>query len=161
MYDTALGQIVLAANVCITAIIVVAMLIDGTTARTAIIAGSAYFAISTIAFAGVTTGALTSIVNSYQVQRTERQRVAAYLALGTMAMHWRLAVERNRIYKDTLPELPTPPALSVERVSPLTTFVAPYADERTAALEGVAWARSSTVGPPHAPDPGTSTQTGD
>lgn len=62
--DTALGQVVLAANVCITAIIVVAMILDGTTARTAIIAASAYFAISTIAFAGVTTGALTSIVNS-------------------------------------------------------------------------------------------------
>lgn len=85
-------------------------------------------------------------VRFYQREHTERERIRAYLALGTQHLHWRLAVERNRIgdmspiLGDASPPYPRADAEGVQRVSPLTTFVAPYADERTAALEAVAWA---------------------
>lgn len=153
--DATLGTFALAANILITTIIVVAMLVDGTQARTAIVVGAVYFMSSTFVFAGVTTGTLTSIVNAWQRERTERQRVAAYLALGTMALRWRMEVERNRtIDAETVQPLRIPPAVPTERLSPLTTFVEPYADQERAALEGVAWAEKlydgSALG---APDP--------
>jgi len=139
--DATLGTFALAANILITTIIIVAMLVDGTQARTAIVVGAVYFMSSTFVFAGVTTGTLTAIVNAYQVQRTERQRVAAYLALGTMALRWRMEVERNRTIEAESVQTPyVAPAVSAERLSPLTTFVEPYADQERAALEGVAWA---------------------
>jgi len=139
--DATLGTFALAANILITTIIVVAMLVDGTQARTAIVVGSVYFAASSFVFAVVTTGTMTSVINSYQRERTERARVAAYLALGTMALHWRMEVERNRFVEaETVQPLRTPPAVPAERLSPLTTFVAPYVDEQRAALEGIAWA---------------------
>ena len=132
--DATLGPIALLANILITTIIIVAMLVDGTQARTAIIVGGIYFGVSGFVFAIVTTGTLTAIVNAYQAQRTERQRIAAYLALGTMALQWRY------IEAEAAQTPRTPPTHSVERLSPLTTFVAPYADEQKAALEAIAWA---------------------
>jgi len=142
--DATLGPIALGANVALTIIIVTAMMIDGSQARTAIIVGSAYFMLSTFLFAGVTTGALTAVINGYQRERTERQRIAAHLALGTMALHWRLEVERNRVIgipsASPLPGAGIPPAGSAERISPLSTFVEPYANEERAQAEAIAWA---------------------
>ena len=139
--DATLGTFALAANILITTIIVVAMLVDGTQARTAIVVGAVYFMSSTFVFAGVTTGTLTAIANAWQRERTERQRVAAYLALGTMALRWRMEVERNRTIEAESVQTPyVGSTSSVERLSPLTTFVAPYVDEQRAAIEGIAWA---------------------
>jgi hypothetical protein len=139
--DATLGTFALAANILITTIIIVAMLVDGTQARTAIVVGAAYFGVSSFVFSVVTTGTLTSIVNSWQREQTERRRVAAYLALGTMALRWRMEVERNRtIEAETVQTPHAPPAVPAERLSPLTTFVEPYANEERAALEGIAWA---------------------
>lgn len=94
--ETNLGFVLTVANLMITAIIITAMMLDGTQAMTAIIAGSIYFAVTMTGFALVVTGALSSIVAALAHERTERQRIEAYEALGALAIEWRQAVEQNR-----------------------------------------------------------------
>lgn len=154
--DATLGHIALAANILITLIIVVAMIVDGSQAKTAIVVGALYFGLSTFVFAIVTTGGLTAIINAYQRERTERQRIDAYRELGAMALAWRMEVERNRLLEPLQrpPHDFRPDVGGVQRVSPLNTFVEPYADQERAVLEGVRWAEKlydrSALG---APDP--------
>lgn len=135
--ETNLGFVLTVANLAVTAILIVGMLINGSQVRVAIVVGGVYFALTTTAFVFVITGALTAMVNGWQHERTERQRIEAYRELGEMALDWRLAVEETRQM-----ELQgrRPPTEGVQRVSPLNTFVAPFADGEQAQVEGVRFA---------------------
>lgn len=131
-----LGFVLTVANLMLTALLITGMLIKGSAVQTALLIGGTYFAATTIAFVFVITGALTAMVNSWQRETTERLRVEAWRELGAMAIEWRLAVEETRQM-----ELGgRRPAASVERVSPLTTYVAPVADGEAAQVEGVRFA---------------------
>ncbi len=94
--ETTLGFVLTIANLLITAMIITAMILDGTQAMNAIIIGSAYFAVTMVLFSLVVTGSLSAIVASSAHERTERQRIESYEVLGALAIEWRRDVERNR-----------------------------------------------------------------
>jgi hypothetical protein len=144
--ETNLGFVLTLANLMVTAIIVVAMILDGTQAKNAIIAGSLYFAVTMTGFALVVTGALGSMVAALAHEHTERQRIDAYEALGLESFAWRMAVEETRQI-ELLGR--TPPTEGVQRTSPLN-YVAPFADGEQAQHEGVRFAMGlySTMGRP-------------
>lgn len=133
-----LGFVLTAANLFVTAILIVGMLVNGSQVQSAIVVGGVYFALTTTAFVFVITGALTAMVNGWQQQRTERLRIQAYRELGEMALDWRLSVEETRQMELVGRR---PPAGGVQRLSPLNgNFVAPYADGEQAQVEGVRFA---------------------
>jgi hypothetical protein len=137
--ETNLGFVLTLANLLITGIIIVAMMIDGTQAKTAIIAGSIYFAGTTILFTLLVTGSLTEMVNGWQHQKTERYRIDAYESLGEQAIEWRLAVEETRqieLMGRKGSAHPLPPA------GQLQSYVAPFADGEQAQVEGTRFAMS-------------------
>lgn len=137
--ETNLGFVLTVANLMITAIIITAMMLDGTQAKSAIIAGSIYFAGTTILFTLLVTGTLGAIVNGWQRELTERHRIDAYEALGELAIEWRLAVEETRqieLLGRRGATDPMPPA------GQLQSYVAPFADGERAQVEGVRFAMS-------------------
>jgi hypothetical protein len=135
--ETNLGFVLTVANLLITAIIVIAMMVDGTQAKNAIIAGCVYFALTMTGFALVTTGTLSAIVNGWQRERTERQRVQAWQTLGELSIDWRLAVEETRQLELMGRRGSAHPT---ERVSPLNTYVSAIEDGKEAQSEAVAFA---------------------
>lgn len=170
--------ILLSANILVTAIIIVAMLIDGTTTRRAIAWGVVYFAPTTTVFVLALTGTLTDIVRSAQREKTERIRIDAYADLGSQTLQWHILVEQNRrleLQRDALPadlerrlvavetdllerSLPAPPRQG-------DTWVSPYDNRKrgafaaqtqpphdTTAQEAVAWAMTLYLDNGH-PDP--------
>lgn len=94
--DFGLGFVVVSANVLVTAIIVIGMLVDGQQASRAIITGSGYFAMTTVLYVFIHTGALSAIVAVWQRERTERYRIKAYLQAAQLAIGWRVRIEENR-----------------------------------------------------------------
>lgn len=145
--ETNLGFVLTVANLAITGIIIVAMIVDGTQAKNAIVVGGVYFATTTGTFALVVTGTLTAIVNGWQRERTERLRVEAYRELGELSFEWRLAVEETRQLELVGRRGATDPA---QRISPLNTFVPAIEDGMEAQQEGIAFAMSlyGTTGQP-------------
>lgn len=137
--ETNLGFVLTVANLLVTALLITGMLVNGSQVQTAILVGGAYFAMTTTAFVFVITGALTAMVNGGQREKTERLRVAAYRELGEMALEWRLAVEETRQI-ELMGRRPSTD--SVQRLSPLNTYVAPYAEGEQAQVEGVRFAMS-------------------
>lgn len=135
--ETNLGFVLTIANLAVTGIIIIAMMIDGTQAGRAIVVGAIYFATTTGSFALVVTGTLSAIVNGWQRERTERQRIVAYRELGELTLEWKLSVEETRQLELVGRR---PPAEGVQRVSPLNSYVAPFADGEQAQVEGVRWA---------------------
>jgi hypothetical protein len=143
-----LGFVITIANLLITAIIITAMMLDGTQAKNAIVAGSIYFAVTMTSFALVITGTLSAIVAALARERTERQRIKAYRVLGELAIQWRQAVEANRTAELQAQAMPIQlqkriAALETElleqRVAadPLrrvSTFVSPYDNRSKAAF---------------------------
>lgn len=94
------------ANVLVALVIIVGMLVDGSTARRAILFGAVYFFPTMAVFVLALTGTLTDIVRGRQREITERQRIDAYADLGGQAIAWRIAVEDNRrleLERDNLP----------------------------------------------------------
>lgn len=156
------------ANVLVAAIIIIGMVLDGSTAKRAILFGAIYFFPTMAIFVLALTGTLTDVIRGGQMQRTERQRIAAYADLAELAIQWRLTIEENRrleLESQALPadlqrrlaaiesdllerSLPAPTA-------PGATYVTPY-DNRprgafasetqpahdTTATEALAWAMS-------------------
>lgn len=135
--ETNLGFVLTVANLAITGIIIIAMIIDGTQAKNAIIVGSLYFALTTGTFALVVTGTLTNIVNGWQRERTERLKIEAWRELGAMHMDVKLAVEETRQLELMGRRGATE---GVQRVSPLNSFVPAIADGEEAQEEGVRFA---------------------
>lgn len=137
--ETNLGFVVTVANLAVTAILITGMLLNGSQVQNAIITGGIYFAATTTAFVFVITGALTAMVNGWQREKTERQRIMAYRELGEMSIGWKLAVEETRQL-----ELMgrRGGAGDVQRVSPLNSFVPAIADGEEAQAEGVRFAMS-------------------
>jgi len=94
------------ANVIVATVIIVGMLVDGSSAGNAILLGAAYFFPTMAIFVLALTGTFTDVIRSAQRERTERQRIDAYADLADKALDWRLAVERNRLLeleRDSLP----------------------------------------------------------
>lgn len=144
--ETNLGFVLTVANLAITGIIVTAMMVDGTQAKNAIVVGGLYFAITTGTFALVVTGTLTAIVNGWQRERTERQRVQAYRELGELNLEWRLAVEKTR----QLELAGRRPSTGGQRISPLNTYVPAIASGEEAQDEAIRFAMGlyATTGQP-------------
>lgn len=145
--ETNLGLVLTVANLAVTAILITGMLINGSQVQSAILVGGAYFAGTTTAFVFVITGALTAMLNGWQHEKTERQRIQAYRELGELAIEWRLAVEETRQMEL---EGRRPPTEAVQRISPLNSYVAPFADGEQAQVEGVHFAMTlyDTLGKP-------------
>lgn len=128
--------VTVAANVAMSLIIITAMILDGSKANRAIIAGAFYFLVSTITFSFVITGSLTSILGRRAREITERRRIDAYLELGERMLEWRMMQEialggRREATQAT------------HRLSPLgdaPNYVTPYLEGEQAAVEGVRWA---------------------
>jgi hypothetical protein len=135
--ETNLGFVLTIANLALTGIIVIAMMIDGTQAKNAIVVGSLYFAITTGTFALVVTGTLTNIVNGWQRERTERLKVQAYRELGELNYGWKIAIEETRQL-----ELAgrRPPTGGAQRISPLNSYVPAIEDGQEAQSEAVRFA---------------------
>lgn len=94
------------ANVLVAVVIIVGMLVDGSTARRAILFGAVYFFPTMAIFVLALTGTITDVIRSGQREKTERFRIDAYADLGEKHLDWRLAVERNRLLeleRDALP----------------------------------------------------------
>lgn len=137
--ETNLGFVLTLANLLITAIIITAMMLDGTQVLAAIIAGSVYFAVTMVLFTLLVTGSLTMILADLSKERTEHHRIDAYQELGEQAIQWRLAVEETRQI-----ELLGRRG-STEGVQPpgqLQSYVPPFADGERAQVEGVRFAMS-------------------
>lgn len=137
--ETNLGFVLTVANLAITGIIIIAMIIDGTQAKNAIVVGGIYFAVTTGTFALVVTGTLTSIVNGWQREKTERLKVEAWREIAEMGIGWKLAVEQTRQLELMGRRGSADP---VQRVSPLNSFVPAIAGEEEAQAEGVRFAMS-------------------
>lgn len=94
------------ANVIVATVIIVGMLVDGSSAGNAILLGAAYFFPTMAIFVLALTGTFTDVIRSAQRERTERQRIDVYADLGGQAIAWRIAVEDNRrleLERDNLP----------------------------------------------------------
>jgi len=144
--ETNLGFVLTVANLLITAIIIVAMLLDGTQVMLAIIAGSVYFAVTMVFFTLLVTGSLTMILADLSRERTEHHRIDAYENLGEQAIQWRLAVEETR----QIELLGRRPHAEGVQPAPVQNYVPPFADGERAQVEGVRFAMGlfSTVGKP-------------
>ena len=137
--ESNLGLVITLANLMLAAIIVIAMLLDGTQVMLAIITGAVYFAVTMIFFTLLVTGSLTMILADLSKERTEHHRIDAYQELGEQAIQWRLAVEETRQI-----ELLGRRG-STEGVQPpgqLQSYVPPFADGERAQVEGVRFAMS-------------------
>lgn len=137
-HDAIVGKTVTWANLGVTAIIIVAMLRDGSKVQTALIVGSCYFALATGLYVLTTSGTLTAIVNVWQSQRTERRRIDAYQELGVAMLEWRMMQEQALAER-------RPSTASVHRLSPLgdsPNYVTPYLDGEQAAVEAVRFVTS-------------------
>lgn len=137
--ETNLGFVLTLANLMLAAIIVIAMLLDGTQVMLAIIAGSVYFAVTMIFFTLLVTGSLTMILADLSRERTEHHRIDAYQELGEQAIQWRLAVEETRQI-ELLGRRPH--AEGVPPAGALQSYVPPFADGERAQVEGVRFAMS-------------------
>lgn len=136
--ETNLGFVLTLANLMLAAIIVIAMLLDGTQVMLAIITGAVYFAVTMIFFTLLVTGSLTTILADLSKERAEHHRIDAYENLGEQAIQWRLAVEETRQI-ELLGRRP-----HVEGVQPtqVQNYVPPFADGERAQVEGVRFAMS-------------------
>lgn len=134
--ETNLGLVLTLANLMVSAIIVIAMMLDGAQAKSAIVYGSLYFVVTMLGFVLVVTGALPAMVNGWQRERTERLRVAAYERVMEKAFDWRMTVEETR----QLELVGRRGSTGGQRVSPLNTFVPAIADGEEAQSEGVRFA---------------------
>lgn len=135
--DATIGAIVVSANLAVTVVIITAMLFDGSQVDLAIQRGILYFGVSTPLFLLIITGGLVAMVNAWQHEATERRRIDAWQLLGEQAIEWRLAVEETRQI-ELLGRRGSTDA--VQRVSPLSTYVAPFGDGERAQHEGVRFA---------------------
>lgn len=144
--ETNLGFVLTLANLMLAAIIVIAMLLDGTQVMLAIITGAIYFAVTMIFFTLLVTGSLTMILADLSRERAEHHRIDAYENLGEQAIQWRLAVEETRQI-ELLGRRPHADPLPPAQVQ---NYVAPFADGEKAQVEGVRFAMGlfSTVGKP-------------
>jgi hypothetical protein len=128
--------VTVAANIAMSLIIITAMILDGSKANRAIIAGGLYFLVSTITFSFVITGSLTAILGRWARETTERRRIDAYLELGERMLEWRMMQEQ-------VPAVPRGPTAAMHRLSPLgdaPNYVTPYLEGEQAAVEGLRWA---------------------
>lgn len=136
--ETNLGFVLTLANLMLAAIIVIAMLLDGTQVMLAIIAGSVYFAVTMVFFTLLVTGSLTMILADLSRERAEHHRIDAYENLGEQAIQWRLAVEETRQI-ELLGRRPHADPLPPPQIQ---SYVAPFADGEKAQVEGVRFAMS-------------------
>lgn len=89
-----------------TLVLFTAMIIDGSTARQAINAGTKFFALTMGLVVLILSGALTDILRAWWRERTERRRIDAWADLAEQAISWRIKVEDNRraeLARDSLP----------------------------------------------------------
>lgn len=128
--------VTVAANIAMSLIIITAMILDGSKANRAIIAGGLYFLVSTITFSFVITGSLTAILGRWARETTERKRIDAYLELGERMLEWRMLQELAL----TTPRGPTQPTHRLSPLGDAPNYVAPYQDGERAAVEGLRWA---------------------
>lgn len=131
--DLGMGFVVITANVFVTGIIIIGMLVYGQGALYAIVTGAIYFALTTTLYVLIHTGALSEIVGIRQREQTERQRIEAYAQAATLAIQWRIKVEDNRTLELQAQALPTQLA------------------RRVAALEDRAFEREESVAPMQTP----------
>lgn len=152
--NSGLGFIITSANVLVTAIIIIGMLLDGRQVGNAIITGAVYFAVTTVVYMFVITGALSAIIGVWQRERTERARIDAYADIAEMAIEWRLAIEKNRALElqAQAPQQPQLPTRGVQPPHRGRTFVPPYDKPDETAREAVDWAYSLYL-PTGKPDP--------
>ena len=141
-----LGFVLTLANLMLAAIIVIAMLLDGTQVMLAIITGAIYFAVTMVFFTLLVTGSLTMILADLSRERAEHHRIDAYENLGEQAIQWRLAVEETR----QIELLGRRPHAEGVQPAPVQNYVPPFADGERAQVEGVRFAMGlfSTVGKP-------------
>lgn len=139
--------IVVSANLAVMIIVISGMMVGGAKPVEAIIAGVAYFTLTSPIYLAIVTGVLSTVIVRYAREKTERIRIDAYQELGERAIEWRLACEQTRQI-ELLGR--RPPTEGVQRTSPLASYVAPFADGEQAQVEGVRFAMGlySTVGHP-------------
>lgn len=92
--------------VLMTVVLIVSMLVDGSTAKEAVHQGVKFFLGAIALVTVVLSGTLTDMWRGYQHEKTERQRINAYADLGEQALEWRMKVEDNRrleLERDALP----------------------------------------------------------
>lgn len=124
------------ANVAMSLIIIVAMVLDGSKAGRAIIAGAFYFLASTVTFSFIITGSLTAIMGRWARETTERRRIDAYESLGELMLEWRMMQEIGLGERRGSTE-------GVRRLSPLgdsPNYVTPYLEGEQAAVEAMRFA---------------------
>jgi hypothetical protein len=178
VHDGGLGFVVVSANVLVTAIIIIGMLVEGQQASRAIVVGAVYFASTTVIYAFIHTGALSAIIGVWQHERTERVRIQAYASVAEMAIGWRIRVEENRTLELQMQATPGDMArrlaqvenelmdhrLAADPPQGVSTYVAPYdnrsrgafaeaAQPDTTAQEALAWARTLYLDSTGLPDP--------
>lgn len=131
------------AVVLMTIVLIVAMLIDGSTSREAVSQGVKFFLGAIALISLVLSGALTDMFRGWQHEKTERMRVNAYADLGEQVIEWRMKAEENRrleLERDALP------ATLSRRLAALETELL----ERSLAIDGAArGARGSTFVTPY------------
>jgi|GEM_PF-3536270 len=145
--DQALGFVVTVANILVTIVIIVGMIVESKAVGRSILTGALYFATTTAIYVLALTGTLTDVIRGGQQQRTERLRIDAYADLAEQAIQWRLLVEENRKAELETPALPgdlagrlsdVEQALKERTVAALKsdgeTFVTPYDNRSRAAL---------------------------
>lgn len=177
--DAGLGFVVVTANVLVTAIIIIGMLVDGQQVSKAIVTGSAYFALTSILHAFIHTGALSAIIGVWQREKTERLRIESYQELGEQAIAWRVRIEDNRALELQMQAMPADMArrltqvendlmeqrLAVDPMQGVSTFVSAYDNTSKAAFakevqqvdttaqEALTWARGLYLDTTGLPDP--------
>lgn len=129
--------IVVSANLAVMIIVISGMMFGGSKPVEAIIAGVAYFTLTSPLYLAIVTGVLSTVLVRHDREITERIRIEAYQELGEQAIEWRLAVEETRQI-ELLGRRPD--VGGVQRVSPLQSYVAPFADGEQAQVEGVRFA---------------------
>lgn len=133
--EAGLGLVLTAANLFVTIILVVGMLINGEQVGRALVAGAVYFTITTPIYAVIATGSLTAIVTVWQRERTERHRIDAYADATELALTWRIRIEENRALELQAHAHPAQiTAAPLQTPQAQTSFVAPYDNRSTAAF---------------------------
>lgn len=162
--------IVVSANLAVMTVVITVMLAGGAEPMRAIIAGIAYFTITSPLYLVIVTGALSAIIAVCQREKTERIRIGAYADIAELAITWRLRIEDNRAIELQAAALPadlsrrlalleeerTPPAHPVQP----NTFVTAYAQEDATAQEARRWAEDLYL-PNGRPDPSKVVAEGD
>lgn len=133
--------------VLMTVVLIVSMLVDGSTAREAVQQGVKFFLGAIALVTVVLSGTLTDMWRGYQHEKTERRRIDAWADLGEQVIELRMAAEQNRRLE--LERAALPAALSrrlaaletelleqrMEPALPQThTFVSPYDNRRGGAF---------------------------